>query len=159
MDRLEAAGYAQYEISNYARPGRECRHNLAYWLGRDYLGLGPSAFSTVGVRRWQNVPDTATYTARIGAGEFAASFVEELSQETRRAETFAFSLRTDRGLSTPRQACKTTVSRWSVSQARLPPRTGDRLLLTRRGKLVADLSPPNLSEAPWATSAAPPSSS
>ena len=49
---LGAAGYGQYEISNYARPGRECRHNLAYWLGSDYLGLGPSAFSTHGPHRW-----------------------------------------------------------------------------------------------------------
>ncbi len=68
MDLLGGGGYAQYEISNYARPGRECDHNLAYWTARDYLGLGPSAFSTAGARRWQNVPDTTTYTARIAAG-------------------------------------------------------------------------------------------
>ena len=47
MAVLEAGGYRQYEISNYANPGYECLHNLAYWLGRDYLGLGPSAFSTL----------------------------------------------------------------------------------------------------------------
>lgn len=56
MDTLGAAGFAQYEISNYARPGRESRHNQAYWLGADYLGFGPSAFSTVGLHRWQNIP-------------------------------------------------------------------------------------------------------
>ena len=58
-DTLAAAGYEPYEISNFARPGRECAHNLAYWQGADYLGLGPSAFSTVGERRWANVRDTA----------------------------------------------------------------------------------------------------
>jgi oxygen-independent coproporphyrinogen-3 oxidase len=49
-ETLENAGYEPYEISNFARPGRECAHNLAYWSGADYLGLGPSAFSTVGER-------------------------------------------------------------------------------------------------------------
>ncbi len=68
MDLLEAAGYGQYEISNYARPGRESLHNFGYWNGDDYLGFGPSAFSTVGARRWQNVPDSAAYIARIAAG-------------------------------------------------------------------------------------------
>ena len=56
-DTLAAAGYDPYEISNFARTGRECAHNLAYWQGGDYLGLGPSAFSTVGERRWANVRD------------------------------------------------------------------------------------------------------
>src|SRR5207302_230138 len=55
MDVLSGAGFEQYEISNYAKHGHECLHNLAYWTGADYLGLGPSAFSTVGGRRWQNV--------------------------------------------------------------------------------------------------------
>ena len=136
MDRLEAAGYGQYEISNYARPGCECRHNLAYWLGRDYLGLGPSAFSTVGARRWQNVPDTATYTARIGAGEFPESFVEELTPETRLAETLAFSLRTDRGLSHAQAGTHDQIGH--LASAGYIRDTGDRWLLTRRGKLVAD---------------------
>src|SRR5262249_41173722 len=62
MDTLTGAGFAHYEISNYARPGHESRHNQAYWLGADYLGFGPSAFSTRGLHRWQNIPDTAGYT-------------------------------------------------------------------------------------------------
>ena len=48
METLAAAGYRQYEISNFAKPGRECAHNIAYWEGKDYIGLGPSACSTVG---------------------------------------------------------------------------------------------------------------
>lgn len=54
---LEEHGYQQYEISNYALPGRECRHNLGYWLGQDYLGLGPSAVSAFGPRRWTQPAD------------------------------------------------------------------------------------------------------
>jgi len=53
MSILEDAGYQHYEISNYARPGFASTHNRAYWLGKDYLGIGPSAFSTVGIQRWQ----------------------------------------------------------------------------------------------------------
>jgi hypothetical protein len=65
MANLATAGYSQYEISNYAKPGYECLHNLAYWLGRNYLGLGPSAFSTIGERRWQNTPDTSRYIEQL----------------------------------------------------------------------------------------------
>jgi oxygen-independent coproporphyrinogen-3 oxidase len=137
MDTLGAAGYAQYEISNYARPGRECAHNLAYWLGRDYLGLGPSAFSTVGPRRWQNVADTTTYCDRIQAGSFAESFVEELTVETRASEVAAFSLRTDRGMDAH------LTSDWNEELERFEAdgflrKANGRWLLTRRGKLVAD---------------------
>ena len=72
MEMLEGSGFSQYEISNYARPNRECRHNLAYWLGEDFLGLGPSAFSTVGNKRWKNVSDTAKYVScrRCGPGAY-----------------------------------------------------------------------------------------
>ena len=58
---LEKNGFRQYEISNYAQPGRECRHNLGYWLGRDYLGLGPSAVSAFGPRRWTQPADLETW--------------------------------------------------------------------------------------------------
>ena len=60
---LESHGYRQYEISNYALPGRECRHNLGYWLGADYLGLGPSAVSAMGGRRWSQPADFAAWAA------------------------------------------------------------------------------------------------
>ncbi len=102
MDFLGEAGYAHYEISNYARPGRESLHNFGYWNGDDYLGFGPSAFSTAGARRWQNVPDSAAYILRIGAAGAAVSFEETLSEKTRTGETLAFGLRTARGI--PAQA-------------------------------------------------------
>ncbi len=65
MQLLEAGGYRQYEISNYARPGYESAHNRSYWAGSDYLGLGPSAFSTMGNTRWQNVCDYRRYSDLI----------------------------------------------------------------------------------------------
>ncbi len=78
---LGAAGLVDYEISNFARPGCESRHNLAYWRGADYLGLGPSACSTIGARRWKNVPDTTAYQARIGRGEPVREELEEIGRD------------------------------------------------------------------------------
>jgi oxygen-independent coproporphyrinogen-3 oxidase len=137
MELLEDAGYEQYEISNYSRSGRECLHNLAYWLGADYLGLGPSAFSTVGARRWQNCPDTAAYCDRILSERNAESFSETLSESTRRSETIAFSLRTNRGVSRSLVAPGAAEIEQFQSDGFLQG-AGDRLRLTRRGKLVAD---------------------
>src|SRR5204862_335849 len=68
MSILEDAGYEHYEISNYARSGFSSVHNRAYWLGKDYLGIGPSAVSTVGMRRWQNVCDYRSYIESAVAG-------------------------------------------------------------------------------------------
>ena len=137
MDGLIGAGYQQYEISNYARPDRDCLHNLAYWLGADYLGLGPSAFSTLGSRRWENVRDTEAYCQRIEAGVCAESFCEALDAKTRRGEIIAFALRTNRGV--PRE----WLSPWSAEVRDFEQEgflRGDpaRVFLTRRGKLMAD---------------------
>ena len=71
METLEAAGYRQYEISNYARPGRECRHNLRYWHNLPGVGLGPSAASYLDGRRWRNVPDTREYVRLMQQGDVA----------------------------------------------------------------------------------------
>lgn len=137
MDTLDAAGFEQYEISNYARPGRDCLHNLAYWLGADYIGLGPSAFSTVGERRWQNIADTTIYCDRIERGESAEAFSEPLMAETRAGERIAFGLRTNRGVA------REAVAQWSREVAQFEEDgflqgDADRVCLTRRGKLMAD---------------------
>ena len=89
-----SGGYQQYEISNYARPGYESAHNRGYWAGDDYLGIGPSAFSTVGDRRWQNVCDYRAYSDRILGGESPISSTETLSARMKRAEQIALGLRT-----------------------------------------------------------------
>jgi len=137
MELLEDAGFSQYEISNYASAGNQCQHNLAYWTGADYIGLGPSAFSTVGARRWKNVSDTETYIARISAGDDPADFAEEVSLATRVGERIAFSLRTDRG------ASNTDLQPWSrdidkMAHEGLVERVGDGWRLTRAGRMVAD---------------------
>jgi oxygen-independent coproporphyrinogen-3 oxidase len=137
MDRLAAGGYAQYEISNYARPGRESRHNRAYWLGKDYLGFGPSGFSTVGGLRWENVRDTAEYTRRVLAGKSPALASEVLTSEQRAGEIAAFRMRMSEGMPVAE------LSRWGDALAEferiaLVERAGDRARLTRRGKMLAD---------------------
>jgi oxygen-independent coproporphyrinogen-3 oxidase len=138
MDRLGDAGFLQYEISNYAPPGRECLHNLAYWEGRDYLGLGPSAFSTVGERRWQNIPDTEGYIARIGAGGHAESFVEAVPPELRDAERIAFGLRTRFGVEAALLGRHREAVAGFARMGLMEPLLGSRWGLTRRGRMVAD---------------------
>lgn len=89
---LEEAGYGRYEVSNYARPGWECRHNLAYWQGADYVGVGAAAVSTVGEERRTNPASVAGYLA----GEEAS--VERLSPRTRLWEQAMLGLRTREGV-------------------------------------------------------------
>src|SRR5215211_4423431 len=98
MHVLEAAGYQQYEISNYARPGFESAHNRSYWEGADYLGLGPSAFSTVGLRRWQNVCDYRAYSDRVLSGTTPIISVEPLTPANKKTEQIALMLRTRWGI-------------------------------------------------------------
>ena len=137
MDILAGAGFDHYEISNYAQPGRESLHNHAYWSGADYLGFGPSAFSTCGLQRWQNIPDTAEFTRRICSGESAISFRENLTESQRRGEIAALALRTARGIE------RSALDAWSDAVAEftklglLTDHRG-RISLTRRGKLLAD---------------------
>lgn len=95
---LEEHGYLHYEISNFARMGFVCRHNTGYWEGRDYLGLGPSAVSTVAGRRWENPRDLAVWSDAALAGR-AGEGAEELDAGTRAREMVMLSLRTSRGLS------------------------------------------------------------
>ena len=137
MDRLGAGGYAQYEISNYARPGYESLHNWGYWQGAEYLGLGPSAFSRVGGRRWENVPDTVGYCDRVESGGFGEGTVEELSGETLHRERVMFGLRTRRGV------VRGDLEPWRDLADRFEADgffEGDpeRIWLTRRGRMVAD---------------------
>lgn len=145
MAMLGDAGYRQYEVSNFARPGRECRHNIAYWEGKDYLGLGPSACSTIGPHRWQNVADTGQYIEAllpvgraVSARRSAVSFEETLTDEVKRGERVAFGLRMNDGV--PGALVR---GRWDAEIAELIAEElaqwqGDRLRLTRRGLLFAD---------------------
>ncbi|MDR1660363.1 MAG: radical SAM family heme chaperone HemW [Desulfovibrio sp.] len=94
---LEASGYLHYEISNFARMGFQCRHNLGYWEGRDYLGLGPSATSTIAGRRWTNPADHKAWESKARLGRLGEN-VEMLTVRTRALEMLMLRLRTARGL-------------------------------------------------------------
>ena len=137
VEMLSAAGYGQYEISNDARPGRECRHNLAYWEGADYLGLGPSAWSTIGERRWQNVPDTAAYVHAVQAGVRPLRNEEILPATTREAEKIAFGLRMNAGIDPARLAERHDLITGLREEGLLEDH-GPRVRLTPRGRLLAD---------------------
>jgi putative oxygen-independent coproporphyrinogen III oxidase len=98
--RLESAGYRWYETANFARPGHECRHSLAYWSARDYLGLGVGAVSTVDGVRWRNATGLAAYIGQVDADGVPARTTEALDAATRRRERWMLGLRLDRPLDT-----------------------------------------------------------
>jgi oxygen-independent coproporphyrinogen III oxidase len=135
MDALEAAGYEQYEISNYARPGFASLHNRSYWKGADYLGIGPSAFSTIGWERLQNVSDYRGYADRVLAGESAVGSVEKLTPDNKRSERIALSLRTRDGLPADLVVGQKTRELFELG---LLEQNNGHLVLTRRGRAVAD---------------------
>lgn len=131
------AGYTQYEVSNYGLPGKESLHNSAYWRGSDYLGLGPSAFSTVGSKRWRNIRETGIYTETTNSGQTAVDFEEELTDRMKAGEKAAFGIRTRRGLpledSSPwDQELETAAGHGLVMKVK------GSWQLTPRGRLLAD---------------------
>ncbi len=150
---LESAGYAQYEISNFARTDRECRHNLGYWRGEDFVGLGPSAWSTVGLRRWQNVPDTSAYIQGLLATGAPPRSVESLTPEIRRGESMAFGIRTSEGVPVAELRSSELAELEPWTSEGMTEQVGDRLRLTRSGRLLADsiaeifVAEPTLAEA------------
>jgi oxygen-independent coproporphyrinogen III oxidase len=95
---LESAGLRQYEISNFARPGRECLHNLKYWRYEPFLGLGPSACSHIGDRRWCNRRDLGEWAEALRRGEAIQEELVELTPETSAAEALVFGLRLVEGV-------------------------------------------------------------
>jgi oxygen-independent coproporphyrinogen-3 oxidase len=137
MRMLEAAGFEHYEISNYARSGYASAHNRGYWAGHDYLGIGPSAFSTVGMQRWQNVCDYRAYSDRILDGDSAISSTELLSPQMKRAEKIALSLRTGSGIPAAELQEWPNESREFIDLGLLHE-VGGHFVLTSRGKLLAD---------------------
>lgn len=134
---LEGTGYLQYEVSNYSLPGRESRHNAAYWMGHDYLGLGPSAFSTVGTKRWRNIRETGIYSESTLAGKTAIDFEEEASEDLKSRERAAFGMRTLQGL--PLEDSQPwAIELTEASHQGLVHFSQDRWLLTPKGRLLAD---------------------
>ena len=136
-ERLAVAGLDGYEISNFARPGYESRHNLAYWRGADYLGLGPSACSTIDGARWRNVPNTPAYIQRVNRGESVREEREELDAATRAKERIMFGLRMREGVGRGEFAgVDAELDR--LAHDGLAFEEAGRVFLTPRGQLVAD---------------------
>jgi oxygen-independent coproporphyrinogen-3 oxidase len=134
---LEDAGYRHYEISNYARPGFESVHNRAYWLGKDYVGIGPSAVSTLGMQRWQNVCDYRAYINRMLSGESTSTTSENLTHEMKRTERIALGLRTRDGISALELKDLAQETDELIGLQLLRKSNGN-FVLTRRGKSLAD---------------------
>jgi len=95
---LTASGFAAYEVSNWARPGHASRHNLAYWVGDDWWGIGPGAHSHVRGVRWWNVRHPRDYSARLAGGNSPAQARELLTPADRRVERVLLELRLWQGL-------------------------------------------------------------
>lgn len=97
-DRMALVGLPAYEISNFAAPGQECRHNLNYWTGGNYIGLGPSAASHVDGWRWKNRPHLGEWESAVEAESLPASEIETLSPRQRAGELAMLMLRLETGL-------------------------------------------------------------
>lgn len=96
--RLDAAGLARYEVSNFSRGGMACRHNRSTWQGGDYLALGPGAHGHLSGRRWAFVADAAAYLERLAGGEEPVNFSEVVPAGMRALELFMLGLRTTEGV-------------------------------------------------------------
>src|SRR6266404_5637114 len=137
MAILEHAGYEHYEISNYARPAFSSVHNRAYWLGKDYLGIGPSAVSTVGMRRWQNVYNYRSYIDRVLSGQSPRASTENLTHEMKRMERIALTLRTRDGVRASDLKRFAQQTNEFIALGLLQKSNGN-FVLTRKGKALAD---------------------
>jgi len=138
-DRLSEAGLGWYEVSNWARSDdAACRHNLGYWLDGDWWGLGPGAHSHLAGSRWWNVKHPARYAARLAEGEPPEADREELTDAERHTERVMLRLRLAEGLPVDLlDADGRTAAGQAVADGLLVPE-GDRVVLTRRGRLLAD---------------------
>jgi putative oxygen-independent coproporphyrinogen III oxidase len=135
---LSRAGLDWYEVSNWSRPGGECRHNLGYWDGGQWWGAGPGAHGFVGTRRWWNVKHPNTYADALADGRLPVADFEELDDATRHVEDVMLRLRLRTGLPV---AVLTADERDRAQEAvadGLVVVADDRLVLTDPGRLLAD---------------------
>ncbi|MBO5626886.1 MAG: radical SAM family heme chaperone HemW [Prevotella sp.] len=143
IDRLTAAGYEHYEISNFARPGFHSRHNSSYWDGTPYIGLGAAAHSYDIDSRWWNVSNVREYIRRVQHDESPIEETEVLNDETRYNDAVMTALRTREGL--PLERLSGSQRQYLLSQARphlerqLITMEDNHLRLTRQGLFVSDM--------------------
>lgn len=146
-DYLAAAGFAQYEVSNFTRPGHACRHNLNTWSMQEWVGLGPSAASQHAGWRSSNPADLALWLADVAAGRRATADRTALTNDLLAADAVIFGLRMNDGVSLPRLRKRFPTPRWVGLEDLLPKllfaglltaTAEGRISLTARGRLVAD---------------------
>ncbi|MDR2675375.1 MAG: radical SAM family heme chaperone HemW [Opitutaceae bacterium] len=143
---LAGAGFAQYEISNFARPGHECIHNLNTWRMGGWLGLGPSAASQHAGWRGANPPDLGAWLAGLARGERAAEGRVALTEALLAEDALIFGLRMNAGVDLAALRGRHPGAGWAAADAfaarladeGLAEREGDKLRLTLKGRLVAD---------------------
>jgi len=142
---MSASGLNWYEVSNWSRtPEQACRHNLAYWRGDDWWGIGPGAHSHVGGVRWWNVKHPTAYANRLGAGASPAAGRETLDSETRNVERVMLEARLNSGLDIPSLGGLGDTGRHAVAgliaDGLVDPAAAfkGRLILTLKGRLLAD---------------------
>lgn len=135
---LSEAGFRHYETSNYAKPGKESKHNQSYWHGADYLGIGPSAVGTVDKTRYKNIADTAKYISMVNHVGHAQFDIEQLSEDDFRIERIALLLRTTDGL--PKQWLATTPKEeiQLLLDEKLAAWNGESLRLINNGPMLVD---------------------
>jgi len=145
VETLTVAGYRWYETANFCRaPARDAagrdlraRHNLGYWLGRDYLGIGVGAVSTIEKRRWRNAPSLRRYVEALESGGRPPRELEELSDDTRAAERVMLGLRLDEPLPLAGlEGSLDDVELDRLAAGGLVVRRGDLLALTPRGRFL-----------------------
>lgn len=140
-DLLTEAGFAWYEVSNWAKSDGECRHNIGYWRSDDWYGFGPGAHSHVGGRRWWNVKHPSRYAAMLQQDELPIADEERLTAEQQGTEDIMLRLRLREGLALAglsdwqNELVDTFVARGLLDA---DARATQRLVLTRSGRLLAD---------------------
>lgn len=136
--RLEAAGMPWYEVSNWARPGGECAHNIAYWRSQDWWGVGPGAHSHLRGDRWWNIKHPAPYAERIAAHESPEAGSETLTHAELHVEEVMLGVRLAEGIST--SLAPAGVIADLIARGLLEPTAAQagRLQLTLAGRLLAD---------------------
>jgi oxygen-independent coproporphyrinogen-3 oxidase len=137
VDTLTAAGYRWYETANFCRDGRRSRHNLACWLGRDYLGLGIGAVSTVDGLRWRNAPSLPGYLSALEAGGRPPRELEHLANLTRVQERLMLALRLDEAVPLAEVEAAVDIDALGrLEGLRLVEQRDGGLRLTRRGRFL-----------------------
>jgi putative oxygen-independent coproporphyrinogen III oxidase len=136
--RLAEAGMTWYEVSNWSRPGGECRHNLGYWDGGQWWGAGPGAHGHVGTTRWWNVKHPNAYAEMLAAPALPVTGFEQLGPDALHTEEVLLKTRLRQGLSLDRLDPAERERAEAVVADGLLMSDGDRLVLTPRGRLLAD---------------------